>query len=110
MFCIEKPNLHVLIRSWCFCGGVATNSSALSLLNTKSVCHVSTTKALLSSFTDLIIELEDLNHWLSGPFSLSINMKAVFFVYIFICRSGNQNTTSSTCITELDQCLAGETT
>lgn len=57
MHYFEKPNLHVLIRSGCFCGGVATNSSALSLLNTKSVCLVSITKALFSLFTDLITEL-----------------------------------------------------
>lgn len=53
MFCFEIQNLHVLIKYGCFCWRTATNTFALSFLNNKSVCPVSTTKELFSLFTDL---------------------------------------------------------
>lgn len=58
MLYFEKQDLHVLIKYGCFCWKTATNTFALSFLNNKSVCPVSTMKELFSSFTDLITKVE----------------------------------------------------
>lgn len=58
MLYFEKQNLHVLVKNGCFCWRTAANTFALSFFNNKSVCPVSTTKELFSSFTDLIAKVE----------------------------------------------------
>lgn len=57
----EKQNLHVLIQYGCFCWRAATNAFALSFLSNESLCPVSTTKELFSSFTHLITKVEGSN-------------------------------------------------